>query len=139
MKFVFQNIQVSQTSYAVLAEWPVVGILCSETSAEAGAEGNLRGVPGTHPFWLCLALRLRDCGVETEETMQPKPATEVTPLFSVFCCLLATNLHHNVFEFVLYCMYDNLINILFSCVLQCLSYTHWRKYCSFGFSKRKTF
>lgn len=96
-------------------------------------------VQGTHPFWLCLAFQLLDCGMETEETMQLQTATENYTAFSVFCCLLATNLHDNLFEFVLYCIYDNLINILFSCVLQYLSYTRWRKYCSFGFLKRKIF
>lgn len=115
------------------------GFCASVDSAWAGAEASFRAVQGTHPSWLRRAFQLLDRGVETEETVQPKTATESDTAFSVFCCLLATNLHHNVFEFVLYCMYDNLINILFSCVLWSLSYTRWRKYCSFGFLKRKTF
>lgn len=93
------------------------GFCASVNSAWVRAEASFRVVQGTHPFWLCLAFQLLDCSMETEETMQPKTATESYTAFSVFCCLLATNLHHNIFEFVLYCMYDNLINILFSCVL----------------------
>lgn len=54
--------------------------------------------------------------------MQPKTAMESYIPFSAFCCLLATNLHHNTFEFVLYYMYGNLINILFSRVLQSFLY-----------------
>lgn len=59
-------------------------------------------VQGRHPFWPCPAFQLLGCGVEPKETKQPKTATESYTAFSVFWCLLATNLHHNTFEFVLY-------------------------------------